>query len=66
MTPAVPDSTAWPTIPAMTAATERFGDHVAVVDGDTRLTYPELVDAARTFAAALVASGVQPRDRVAI
>jgi acyl-CoA synthetase (AMP-forming)/AMP-acid ligase II len=65
VTAAAPDAE-WPTIPAMTAATERFGDQLAVVDGDTRLTYPELVDAARTFAAALVSSGVQPRDRVGI
>ena len=50
----------------MTAATERFGDQLAVVDGDTRLSYRELVEAARSFAAALVASGVRARDRVAI
>lgn len=56
----------WPTIPAMVAAAERFRAHVAVVDGDTRLTYEELVEAARTFAAALVASGVEPGDRVAV
>ena len=55
------------TIPSLTeAAAERFGDLVAVVDGDTRLTYAELLEAARTFGAALVASGVEPGDRVSI
>ena len=55
------------TIPALTAAAaEHFGDHPAVVDGDTTLTYVELVEAARTFAAALVASGVEAGDRVAL
>jgi HIP---CoA ligase len=55
------------TIPAMTAAAaERFGDRLAVVDGDTRLSYAELFEEARTFGAALVASGVRPGDRVSI
>ncbi len=56
-----------PTIPAITAvAVERFARQLAIEDGQTRLTYAELVDEARTFAAALVASGVEPGDRVAI
>jgi len=56
-----------PTIPAMTAAAaDRFGFRPAVADGTTRLSYGELAEAARTFAAALVASGVAPGDRVAI
>ena len=55
------------TIPAMAAATvERFGERPAVVDGDTRLTYAEVHDAARTFGAALVEAGIEPGDRVAI
>ena len=45
---------------------ERFGDRLAVVDGDTRLTWAELHDEAQTFGAGLVASGVEPGDRVAI
>jgi len=50
----------------MTAASEAFGDQLAVVDGDTRLTYTELVGQAQTFGAALVASGIEKGDRVAI
>ena len=54
-------------IPALTAgAADRFGDHPAVVDGDLRLSYAELDDRAATFAAALVASGVERGDRVAL
>ncbi len=57
----------WASIPAMTAAAaERYGDQPAVVDGAVRLTYAELFEQARTFAAALVASGVQAGDRVSI
>jgi acyl-CoA synthetase (AMP-forming)/AMP-acid ligase II len=55
------------TIPALTAdAAERFGDRLAVVDGDTALTYTELLDEASAFAAALGGSGVDQGDRVAI
>jgi acyl-CoA synthetase (AMP-forming)/AMP-acid ligase II len=54
-------------IPALTTATaERFGDQLAVADGDARFTYAELLEQARTFGAGLVASGVVPGDRVAI
>jgi acyl-CoA synthetase (AMP-forming)/AMP-acid ligase II len=54
-------------IPAMAAAiAERFGDRLAIADGDTLLTYAELHDEARTFGAALVASGIEPGDRVAL
>jgi acyl-CoA synthetase (AMP-forming)/AMP-acid ligase II len=55
------------TIPALTAAAaERFGHQLAVVDGDMRLSYTELFEESRTFGAALVASGIQPGDRVSI
>jgi HIP---CoA ligase len=55
------------TVPAATAAAaDRFAEQVAVVDGDTQLTYAELLDEARTFGAALVASGIEPGDRVAV
>jgi acyl-CoA synthetase (AMP-forming)/AMP-acid ligase II len=55
------------TIPALTAAAaDRFGDSLAVVDGDERLTYRDLLDRARIFGAALVATGVQAGDTVAV
>jgi HIP---CoA ligase len=61
------DVTAPATIPAMMAATvERFGDGLAIVDAGTRLSYAELAEQAGTFAAGLVASGIEPGDRVAI
>jgi acyl-CoA synthetase (AMP-forming)/AMP-acid ligase II len=48
------------------AAAERFGDGPAVVDGDTHLSYAELLERARTFGAALVARGIEPGDRVSV
>jgi HIP---CoA ligase len=61
------DGGTWPSVPAMLdAAAERFGERPAIEDGPSRLTFSELLDAARTFGAALVASGVEPGDRVAI
>ncbi len=64
MTPA---GDGWPSIPALSAAAaERFGAAPAIVDGERTLSWIELDDEARTFAAALVASGVEPGDRVAI
>ena len=62
-----PGGSGWDSIPAMTAAAaDRFGDRLAVIDGDERLTYAELLHEARTFGAGLVAAGVEPGDRVAI
>jgi acyl-CoA synthetase (AMP-forming)/AMP-acid ligase II len=56
-----------PSIPALLEATvARGGDRLAVVDGDTRLTWSDLQERARTFGAALVAEGVAPGDRVAL
>ena len=44
-------------IPAATAAAvEHHGELLALVDGPTQYTYSELAEAARTFAAALVAA----------
>ena len=55
------------TIPATVAATaERHGDRVAIRDGATCLSYAELCQAGRDFAAALVATGLAPGERVAI
>ncbi len=60
-------STDWPTIPAMTtAAAKDFPNQVAIVDGPIELSYPELLEQARAFAAALVTSGLEPGERVAI
>jgi acyl-CoA synthetase (AMP-forming)/AMP-acid ligase II len=54
-------------IPALLADTAaRHHDRIAVVDGASRLSYAGLQDRSREFAAATVASGVQPGDRVAI
>src|SRR6516164_7235463 len=62
-----PTAPAWPSIPAMLAATEQHhGALPAVRDGETTLTYTALTGAARRFGAALVASGVEPGDRVAL
>jgi len=55
------------TIPGLLATTvARHGDRPAVVDGDRRLSYAELAARARDFAGALVASGVEAGDRVAL
>ncbi|MCV7290127.1 fatty acid--CoA ligase family protein [Mycolicibacterium wolinskyi] len=44
----------------------QFSDHDALVSTDRRLTYSQLRDEVRQAAAAMVALGVQPGDRVAI
>jgi acyl-CoA synthetase (AMP-forming)/AMP-acid ligase II len=57
----------WKSIPSMIeAATDRFGSRPALIDGETRLTYGELAEQARLFGGALVVSGIEPGDRVAI
>jgi acyl-CoA synthetase (AMP-forming)/AMP-acid ligase II len=61
------DRAPWPSIPAMLeAAAERFGEKLAIEDGQSRLTFAQLHDNARRFGAALVAAGVESGDRVAI
>jgi acyl-CoA synthetase (AMP-forming)/AMP-acid ligase II len=58
---------AWASIPAMArGAAERFGDGLALTDGDVRLTWEDLHREAQAFGAALVAAGVEPGDRVAL
>jgi HIP---CoA ligase len=55
------------TIASMTAAAaEQHGDQPAIIDGDVEISYAQLFERARDFGAALVASGVEPADRVAI
>jgi acyl-CoA synthetase (AMP-forming)/AMP-acid ligase II len=47
-------------------AAARFGDRPAIEDGDVRLTFAELAEAALRAARAFLASGVERGDRVAI
>jgi acyl-CoA synthetase (AMP-forming)/AMP-acid ligase II len=55
------------TIPAaLDEAAAQCPGHEAVVDGDVRLSFAELRDEARRVAAALVAAGIEPGDRVAL
>ena len=55
------------TIPAALArAVARHGDRVAVVEGDTSVTYAELAERARIVGAGLVRLGIRPGDRVGI
>jgi acyl-CoA synthetase (AMP-forming)/AMP-acid ligase II len=64
--------TPWDTTPQLLAwAAATFGDQEALVDdsveaGAIRLTYRELEARARSVARALIASGIEPGDRVAI
>jgi acyl-CoA synthetase (AMP-forming)/AMP-acid ligase II len=48
------------------AAAVRFGSRPALIDGEVRWTYAELVERARLFGAALIQAGVEPGDRIAI
>lgn len=57
----------WETIPQMVLSTaDRFGDLEAIVDGESRLTFSELVSRVRCAAGAFAEAGVSPGDRVAI
>ncbi|MCY3632513.1 MAG: FadD3 family acyl-CoA ligase [bacterium] len=47
-------------------AAQRFPEMEALVDGDVRWTFPELRDHIRASARALMASGIEPGDRVAV
>jgi long-chain acyl-CoA synthetase len=47
-------------------AAARAGQRLAVVDGETRLTYPQLDSAVTSAALALIGSGLRPGDRVAL
>jgi fatty-acyl-CoA synthase len=45
---------------------ERYSDRVAVISGDTRLSYRELERRARSVAAGLAAAGIRKGDRVGL
>ncbi|MGV9678924.1 FadD3 family acyl-CoA ligase [Nocardia sp. NPDC003482] len=51
---------------ALHEAARDFGDEIAIIDGGTRLTWTDLLDAVREAAGALMARGVGRGDRVAI
>jgi acyl-CoA synthetase (AMP-forming)/AMP-acid ligase II len=51
---------------ALDSAARNFPDREAIVDGDQRFTFGELREQAIAVARALVATGLEPRDRVAI
>ena len=57
----------WETIPQMVLSTaDRFGDAEAVVDGELRLTFIELVEKIRCAAGAFAQLGIEKGDRVAL
>jgi len=47
-------------------SSKRYGDRIAVIDGTLRISYAQLAAEVRTMTRALMATGVQPGDRVAI
>jgi acyl-CoA synthetase (AMP-forming)/AMP-acid ligase II len=64
---AVPRDDLPPTIPrALAHAAERFGAREALVDGDLRCTFAQLAAAVDEASRALLATGVEPGERVAI
>jgi len=59
--------TRWQTIPQLVDdAAERFGDADAMIDGDIRLSFSGFAGTVHRVAAAMMASGVEPGDRVAL
>ncbi|MEV0362663.1 FadD3 family acyl-CoA ligase [Nocardia fusca] len=57
----------WETIPQLAlSAADRFGDAEAVVDGELRWSYHELVDRIRRAAGSFAESGIGKGDRVAL
>ncbi|WP_420034965.1 FadD3 family acyl-CoA ligase [Streptomyces sp. cg28] len=57
----------WGTIPGLIRdAVDRYAGREAVVDGRTRITYAEMGERVERAAAACLASGVEPGDRVAL
>src|SRR4051794_4246155 len=65
--PAVRSEVTWPTIPAMVRDTARRDPgREAVVEGERRVTYGELLARVEEVARALLASGLAPGERVAV
>lgn len=61
------ESGEWASIPQMAqSAAARFGDAPAVVEGDNAVSFAELGRQIDQAAAAMLAAGVQPGDRVAV
>ncbi|AZM93232.1 fatty acid--CoA ligase family protein [Streptomyces sp. W1SF4] len=57
----------WRTVAALVRdAAERYGDREAVADGRTRISYAELGARVERAAAACLAAGTEPGDRVAV
>ncbi|MBC9716366.1 fatty acid--CoA ligase family protein [Streptomyces sp. TRM66268-LWL] len=57
----------WGSVPGLVrAAARQYASLEAVVDGRTRITYAELGERVERAAAACIASGVEPGDRVAV
>ncbi|MFE3644796.1 FadD3 family acyl-CoA ligase [Streptomyces sp. NPDC059169] len=57
----------WGSIPRLVrSAGERFGEREAVVDGRHRISYAELGERVERAAAACIAAGTEPGDRVAV
>ncbi|MEU9099658.1 FadD3 family acyl-CoA ligase [Streptomyces sp. NPDC048361] len=57
----------WGTIAKLVrGAAERYGDREAVVEGRARISYAELGERVERAAAACIAAGVEPGDRVAL
>src|SRR5882757_10717881 len=56
-----------PTIPkAILVAADRYGDKIAVVDGDRRMSYRRLADEMMVSAGAFLGAGLAKGERVAI
>ncbi|MDQ3146075.1 MAG: AMP-binding protein, partial [Actinomycetota bacterium] len=57
----------WGSIPGLVrSSAERFPDGEALVDGDVRLSFPALADAAERATAAVIAAGLAPGERAAL
>ncbi|MCX4511513.1 FadD3 family acyl-CoA ligase [Streptomyces sp. NBC_01619] len=57
----------WGSIPRLVrSAAERYGEREAVVEGRTRVSYAELGERVERAAAACIAAGVEPGDRVGV